>query len=157
MSADNINIEARVECSAGYYAGMVYAVVFPYVEQGSVSSIAIFDTELYISSGETQTVNIHGSLPSAQVGDKFIIMLHYIHNGSMEGIPADYNRLDFTIGALTPVGSVDATARPHDIEVYTTAGVCVLRQKAAKADLSELAPGLYIVKENGTTRKVVKK
>ena len=157
VSADNINIEARVECSAGYYAGMVYAVVFPYVEQGSVSSIAIFDTELYISSGETQTVNIHGSLPSAQVGDKFIIIMYYIHNGSMEGIPADYNRLDFTIGALTPVGSVDATARPHDIEVYTTAGVCVLRQKAAKADLSELVPGLYIVKENGTTRKVVKK
>ena len=38
-----------------------------------------------------------------------------------------------------------------------SSGVCVLRQKTAKADLSELAPGLYIVKENGTTRKVVKK
>ena len=157
LSADNINIEASVECSAGYYAGMVYAAVFPHVEQGSVSNVAMFDTELYISSGETQTVNIHGSLPSAQVGDKYFIILYYIHNGSIEKIPADNNRLEFTIGTLTPVGGVEATARPHDIEVYTTAGVCVLRQKAAKADLSELAPGLYIVKENGTTRKVVKK
>ena len=156
VSADNISVEAQIECTSGYYAGDVYAAVFPYFESGSVSSVGLFQTELYIGEGETQTVSIHGILPTAQVGDRYTMVLYWMKDGRLEKIASANNRLDFTIGALTPVEGVEADG-PHDIEVYTTAGVRVLRQTADEADLSALRPGLYIVKENGKTRKVVKR
>ena len=156
VSADNINVVAQIECTSGYYADDVYAAVFPYVESGSVDSEAMFNTKLYIEAGETQTVNIHGILPDAQVGDRYVIILYWVKDGDFQKIASNNNSLHFTIGLPTSVESVESTTGPHDIEVYTPEGVCVLRQKATKADLSALQPGLYIVKENGKSRKVVK-
>lgn len=61
---------------------------------------------------------------------------------------------------MAPAAGGDATLRlaaEGDIEVYTSAGVLLHRQKGSQADLSGLAPGLYIVKEGGTVRKVAKR
>ena len=92
------------------------------------------------------------------MGDRYTLILYYLKGGNiLAAINSDNNEAHFTIGSLTPVEGVEASDGPHDIEVYTTAGVRVLRQTADEADLSALRPGLYIVKENGKSRKVVKR
>ena len=156
VSADNISVTAQVECTSGYYNGTFYALVFP--EGDTQNYETMFTSDLYVSAGETATVNFSGQLPGAAVGDRYTLILYYLKGGNiLAAINSDNNEVHFTIGSLTPVEGVEASDGPHDIEVYTTAGVRVLRQKADEADLSALQPGLYIVKENGKSRKVVKR
>ena len=89
---------------------------------------------------------------------QYVIYLYYLEDSStLRLIDSDNNRLHITIGSLTSVDGVGAAAAEGDIEVYTSAGVLLHRQKGSQADLSGLAPGLYIVKEGGTARKVAKR
>ena len=133
------------------------AGVFPYVEHGTASTVAMFADELYISAGDTATLTFSGSIPNAEVGGDYMAAILYEENGEIVRIPSDNNKVRFTIDALTPVGGVEAGGRLSGIEIYSPSGVLLLRQRAAAADLSQLRPGLYIVKEDGRTRKVVKR
>ena len=157
LAADNISIRAQVECVSGYYGGRIMAGVFPYVEHGTASTVAVFADELYISAGDTATLTFSGSIPNAEVGGDYMAAILYEENGEIVRIPSDNNKVRFTIDALTPVGGVESGGRLSDIEIYSPAGVLMLRQRAAAADLSPLRPGFYIVREDGRTRKVVKR
>lgn len=157
VSADDIRVTMQVECTSGYYNGLLYAFVYPEGAEVEEEYAAYFTSPFFISKGDTVTAHFSGRMESAVVGGKYWLKIYYRgEDGRPTAIPSDNNKAHFTIGLPTSVESVESTTGPHDIEVYTPEGVCVLRQKAPRADLSALQPGLYIVKENGKSRKVVK-
>ena len=153
-SADNIRFTADISCTSGFYADKLYAFVFPYNENKSSTAII---SDLFITSGENRTVTFTGSIPLAQVGDKYRIRVYYLNNNTQTAIPslAD-NYLEITIGSLTGINGTEADTQAGEIRVYNLAGECVLRQHGAKPDLTSLAPGIYIVKTAGTTKCVAK-
>ena len=152
VAADDIRFTAQIECQSGFYANKLYAVFFPAEGGNSICNLA---ADLYVAAGETRTVHFSGSLPNATVGSDYAILLYYLSDNTLTRLQSDNNKLVFTIGSLTPISEINTDAQPHDIEVYSLSGNLLLRQKAAEADLSTLAAGTYIVKENGKTRKVI--
>ena len=156
VSADNVRFTAEVECKSGFYGDLLYAYAFS--EDAPQSYVGPLTAPLYVGPGESGTVSFSGQLIGTKEGGKYVIYLYYLEDSStLRLIDSDNNRLHITIGSLTSVDGVGAAAAEGDIEVYTSAGVLVHRQKGSQADLSGLAPGLYIVKEGGTARKVVKR
>ena len=156
--ADDIRFTAEVNCLMGSYFDNIYAAVFQ-MQPYEPTNVAMLTSDLYVNEGESGVLNFSGSIPGAAVGNEYRIVLYYLdENGELSAIPSNNNELSFTIGKLTPVEEVEAEAsQPHDIEVYTLAGVRVLTQKGAKADLSSLPAGVYIVKEGGKVSRVAKR
>ena len=157
--ADDIRFTAEVECLLGSYFNTIVAGVFYEDEFGDISVSTVFMDELYANEGDVTTLKFKGSIPDAVVGKEYYLMLFYLDDeGNLKQIASNSNYMSFTIGKLTPVEEVEAEAsQPHDIEVYTLAGVRVLTQKGAKADLSSLPAGVYIVKEGDKVSRVAKR
>lgn len=154
VTADNLQFTAAITCNSGFYGNQIFAYVFP--EDGD-DNVGYLTTDLYIGEGETRNVTLSGSIEGLEVGKTYITSLYYVYAGYyLQQISYNNNYAEFTVGALTPVDGISDDAQPHDISVYNLAGRCLLRQHATKADLSQLAPGTYIIKENGKTKKVVK-
>ena len=154
VTADNLQFSAAITCNSGFYGNQIFAYVFP--EDGD-DNVGYLTTDLYIGEGETRNVTLSGSIEGLEVGKTYITSLYYVYAGYyLQQISYNNNYAEFTVGALTPVDGINDDAQPHDISVYNLAGRCLLRQHATKADLSQLAPGTYIIKENGKTKKVVK-
>lgn len=153
-SADNIRFTADISCTSGFYGDKLYAFIFPYDDNTSSTA---FTSDLFIASGESRTVTFTGSMPLAQVGEKYKIRVYYLDNNTQTAIPSlDDNYLEITIGSLTGINGTEADTKAGEIRIYNLAGECVLQQYAAKPDLTSLAPGIYIVKTAGTTKCVAK-
>ncbi len=154
--ADDIQVTARIACASGYYGGKAYAYIFP--GEGGYN-VSLLTSDLYIGAGDTCTVNFSGSFENAEAGNSYYIRVSYLEDNTYIRVPSEegYNYLAFTVGALTDINAVEAETEASDIHVYSLAGLCVLKQHAATPDLSSLPDGIYIVKQNGKTKKVIKK
>ena len=154
VAADNVAATAEITCNSGFYGGTLYLFFFNAAGDESISSLA---TNLYIGPGETKRVSFTGQMAGAEKGKDYMAAMYYIDDNYLKLVShGSDNKADFTVGALTPVDGISDEAQPHDISIYNLAGRCLLRQHATKADLSQLAPGTYIIKANGKTRKAVK-
>ena len=155
VTADDLHFSASITCNSGFYGNQIFAYVFP--EDGD-DNVGYLTTDLYIGEGETRNVTLSGSIEGLEVGRTYTASLYYLIAGYyLQAISQSSNNIaTFTVGALTPVDGISDDAQPHDISVYNLAGRCLLRQHATTADLSQLAPGTYIIKANGKTKKVVK-
>ncbi len=155
VTADDLHFSASITCNSGFYGDQIFAYVFP--EDGD-DYVGYLSTDLYIGEGETRNVTLSGSIEGLEVGRTYTASLYYLIAGYyLQAISQSSNNIaTFTVGALTPVDGISDDAQPHDISVYNLAGRCLLRQHATTADLSQLAPGTYIIKANGKTKKVVK-
>lgn len=157
--ADDFHLSTSITCKAGYYDDYLYLIIWPYDGDNYVSYFYV--ANFPIGVGETRTVDFRGALTGVEAGKSYYATLYRNRgDGNMELMYGDnnYYAVPFTVGSLTPVETVTAAdAQPHAIHIYNAAGVLVDSQRAATADLSRLAPGLYIVREGSAVRKVIKR
>lgn len=153
VTADNITATADITCNSGYYGGTLYLFFFNETGGSSISSLT---TDLYIGAGETKQVKFTGMMAGAEEGATYVAAMYYIDGNYIRPVSNSYNnQASFTVGSLTPIeGIAEGNAQPQEVCVYTLTGVCVMRRQATEADLSGLAPGTYIVRTGGTTKKV---
>lgn len=153
VTADNFTATADITCNSGYYGGTLYLFFFNETGGSSISSLT---TDLYIGAGETKQVKFTGMMAGAEEGATYVAAMYYIDGNYIRPVSNSYNnQASFTVGSLTPIeGIAEGNAQPQEVCVYTLTGVCVMRRQATEADLSGLAPGTYIVRTGGTTKKV---
>lgn len=154
--ADDMHLTADINCTGGFYNDRVYAYIFP--REGG-TSLGSLSASLLIGSGERRTVSFSGGFDGAEVGRTYMMQLYYLVDGYLEPLPAlgDNNRIYFTVGALTPVGGVEAAAGAAETAVYTTAGRKIAVCAGTEPDLSSLPAGVYILKSGSRSRRVVKR
>lgn len=155
-SADDITFTASIGCTNGFYGGKLYAYLFP---QNNSHGTTYFISNIYIGKDEKKTVTFNGSLPNAKAGDKFKVQVFSLNGLTPLTIgPDSNNSLTITIGSTSGVETAHTDVDTmHDIAIFNLAGTCLRRQRGTEADLSGLAPGVYIVKTDGEAKRIVKK
>lgn len=159
VDPDNFKLTASVSCTSGSYNGALFALVFP---QGDDSDYLeyLYNRSFSISMGETKEVEISGKLSKVEEGKNYEVSVWYSGtDGYVYQIPCATGsaRATFTIASADAIGNAVSLPQPHDIQIFSASGVCVSRQRGEKADISALAPGIYIIKEGEAVRKILKK
>ncbi|MDE5629558.1 MAG: thiol protease/hemagglutinin PrtT [Muribaculaceae bacterium] len=166
--ADNLNFSATIECSEGYFGGTLTLAIFPY-STSSVSSVGSFSTpEIFLSAGNSQTLDISGALSDAETGKTYMAALF---NGSTQLNPV----VKFTITALTGVATLDTdtefeawpnpttgtvffNSTVHNVNIYDAEGrLAGTASDTNSADLSNQKTGLYImeIQQGATPEKTI--
>lgn len=127
----DINFMATVDCTAGYYGGVLTVVIFPDSE-GQVTSVAAFTSDpVFIGSGESRNVTFKGSMPQGVDGNRYFAMVYQGHNQLSE---PSY----FTLDNPSGVNNIADDNHVVVVEVYTLSGT--------RVDDQNLAKGYYITR-----------
>lgn len=155
----NFKLTANVSCTSGSYDGALFALVFPEGDSPDYLEY-LYNPSFSISMGETREVEISGTLNKVEEGGSYDVSVWYsgtdgyVYKISSADFPA---QTTFTVARTSGVGDAVSPSGPHDIQIFNVSGVCVSRQRGEKADITALAPGIYVIKEGDTVRKVLKK
>lgn len=123
----------------------VMAIALPLMASADEYAYLSFET----SDGSLESVSIE-SLSMTFSGSKLIVENA---EGTKEFSVADLGRMFFS---ATSTGITDVkTAANGDREVYTTSGMLVGRYAAGEDLKSVLKSGLYIIKDNSNTTKIM--
>ena len=178
VNPDNLIINADIKCNSGYFFDYIIAAVF----NGDGMNVGQFNSKVTsITPGETKTITINGQLPNAKAGETYNVALfnsqgkqmsmgiritigdrsgiNDIVADSSKGITASPNpAVDYTV--------ITAASEISSVDFVSLAGSAIsvpveIDGASARADVSSLAPGLYIarvVTANGMeTVKIIKK
>ncbi len=158
VDKNNLNFEATVNCSAGYFGGTLTVAIFPYdTSGGSVSSVDALSSEpLFIQAGESGTMTATGSFPTGEAGKTYGAA---VFNGSTQLSDMALFTLSSQTGivaAETPTVGVypnptadilNVSVQAKEIIVFNTAGAEVIRATDCNSlDLSAQPAGIYFVK-----------
>ena len=135
FSADNLQFNLTVNCTAGYFANTLSVYIFP-ISGGS--AIAYFDTPtLFIEEGKSATTMASGNFSQGVVGTKYMAA---VFSGQQQLSDIVY----FTVGSYSGIADVDADD-DAPVEYYTVDGM--------RVDQPE--KGLYIVRQGSKVSKVI--
>lgn len=141
------------------FSGRVYRITLPQGETQTALLGKVRITSRYLVDGETYYVracsryftqaNQSAETESDYVYTSFV----YSATDGVYDLPAEGGEV-----TLSPEGILAMPVAGNAVAVYTPDGSCVLSiaRAAAEADLSALAPGLYVVKVNGPSPATIK-
>ncbi len=159
VDPENISLSVTIEGESGYSYEDLFFEIYDAHDQrvwGPVSS------PLYITAGNTTTVNATASITDAEPGETYYAKVYK----KVMGSPSDiYAAVPFTvakkddptvgireISGLTLSGDVVTASAPIlSVSVFTLSGLksaasAAIDGNSARLDLSTLAPGLYLVR-----------
>ncbi len=178
VDPDNLKINVAFKCNEGYFFDHIIAVIF----NSDLKYVTEFNSPtMAISAGELKKFTLTGQIPGAVAGERYAIGLYtstgtQMGNGqwctigdrsgindivadSSKGITASPNpAVDYTV--------ITASSEISSVDFVSLAGSAIsvpveIDGASARADVSSLAPGLYIarvVTANGMeTVKIIKK
>lgn len=135
VDKNNLEFNADINCTAGYFGDALTVVIFPYTS-GSVSSVASFTSDpVFVSSGNTAKMTAKGDFANGVGGNQYFAMLYNGQN------PVSNSQLRFTL-AKTDTSVDDLTdndSAPVATAIFTLGGTPV-------ANTANPVPGIYLVR-----------
>ena len=171
-------VTTTVSCSEGYFTGPIYAVWFVYNGSG-FSSIDYTNSDIvFIEALNSKEVTIGASFDNLDLSKQYAVAIYYNNNGwkqisnltifnitsGIDNVAADGKFNVFANGDVVNVTSPDNIKQ---IDIFSLTGQQVANRmvadgaSAASIDVSNLTPGVYVVKvvtANSThVERIVKK
>ena len=178
IDSRNMAVTTTVSCSEGYFTGPIYAVWFVYNGSG-FSSIDYTNSDIvFIEALNSKEATIGASFDNLDLSKQYAVAIYYNNNGwkqisnltifnitsGIDNVAADGKFNVFANGDVVNVNSPDNIKR---IDIFSLTGQQVANRmvadgaSAASIDVSNLTPGVYVVKvvtANSThVERIVKK
>ncbi len=132
----NLVFTADVTCTSGYFTGSFDLVIFPYIPNQSVSSMAQANSgTLFVPAGQTAKATFRFDFTEGTPGNK------YFTHAYCNGTALSGTQILFTLSDTDAVQSLTADDQVVATEVYSLMGVKI------GASIEGLLPGHYIVRE----------
>lgn len=150
VEQNKMEITAEIKCESGIYSGAVY--IYIYDKDGESIMGCLNPEHVVLSAGETASVSFSGPFENGVPGTTYKACL--VNGNSMTFItPTETASCLFTLKNTSgSVGGIETSSMERI--VYTVSGIKV-------NDVSNLSPGVYIVKESGNngtrTYKMIKR
>ena len=170
VDKDNIQIEATISGTAGFYANNIYALIFNY--PNPTTNIALFYSPLqYIENGKSVSFSFKGSFPQGEAGKSYLVAPFMITDNNqlsqiqpanaiftlseqsgVENIASD--SIDDISLSVAPDRSTISITSPVEItsaNIFTVSGVNISTPTipsglSFNVDISTLNPGMYIIR-----------
>ncbi len=145
---DNIEFNATINCTDGYFIGTVDLWIFCLEGNGYYSVGSISSPTLYIETGDSVEHTFQGAFPSLNIGDNCFGVIFQGYSDQLTGLKY------FTIGQTSGIEDIAVDCEVTSREYFTISGLKVAEEN--------LTPGVYIVIEHmsdgqvKTTKKIVK-
>lgn len=136
---NNVKFTGTVECTEGYYANQVKVAVF--AKGASSTSIEGSSDFLFLEEGQSSEFSASASINSAQEGDEYFAAVFDANNNQLT------DALYFTIG--------NSDSRIKNIEDSSFSEPHYYNLNGIEISSYNLTPGIYIVRHNNTTSKVI--
>ena len=174
IDSSNMAVTTTISCSEGYYAGTVYAVWFV-----DGYSFAMTESDLFfVEALNSKEITLRASFDNLDLSKSYIVGIYNYDNGwnrlsnyvnfniatGIDDVVADGKFNIYTNGDVVNVTSPDNIKR---IDIFSLTGQQVANRmvadgaSAASIDVSNLTPGVYVVKvvtANSThVERIVKK
>ena len=146
---DNLDITARIKCTAGFYSG--YAYFFILNESGAVQEGCLDPQYFSVKEGETTDVRFSGPFENGVEGTTYTATI-LLYDGTNYSIlaPREMSTCQFTLGTATGIQSI-SEASIHNAEIYTIDG-----KRVQNTDINSLPKGTYVIKADGRSYKFAK-
>ena len=164
IDSRNMAVTTTVSCSEGYFVGPIYAVWF--AENGSTyRSFDVTNSDIvFIEALNSKEVTIGASFDNLDLSKQYAVAIYYNNNGKLtqisnltifnitsgiDNVAADGKFNVFANGDVVNVTSPDNIKR---IDIFSLTGQQVANRMvadgagAASIDVSNLTPGVYVVK-----------
>ena len=164
IDSRNMAVTTTVSCSEGYFVGPIYAVWF--AENGSTyRSFDVTNSDIvFIEALNSKEVTFGASFDNLDLSKRYAVAIYYNNNGSLtqisnltifnitsgiDDVVADGKFNIYTNGDVVNVTSPDNIKR---IDIFSLTGQQVANRMvadgagAASIDVSNLTPGVYVVK-----------
>ena len=164
IDSRNMAVTTTVSCSEGFFTGLIYAVWF--AENGSnYSSFDVTNSDIvFIEALNSKEVTIGASFDNLDLSKQYAVAIYYNNNGKLtqisnltifnitsgiDNVAADGKFNVFANGDVVNVTSPDNIKR---IDIFSLTGQQVANRMvadgagAASIDVSNLTPGVYVVK-----------
>lgn len=149
VNPENMEITAKVTCRNGVFGGMLYIYIFN--ETGTAQLGCLEPEYVFLNAGETAEVTFHGTFENGVSGTTYTACL-MAYDGATIGFlnPMEMTVCQFRLGTPTSINSVEIDNN-QPVKVYDISGKLL-----PYTNTDALPKGLYIVRQNGRTVKLVK-
>lgn len=140
VDANDVHMQAAIECTAGYFANTVSALIFPNTT-GTVYSIGSVDSQaVFLNAGESDTLDFTGAF-DGEVGESYFAVIYY-NNDAVRS-----TMVTFTLGIS---GITDVRVVDDQPAIY-------FNLNGVQMDSNSLAPGIYLKREGNRVSKTIVK
>lgn len=145
-----MNVTAHIRCDKGVFGGYAYLILASAngaTQVGSLDPVYFFAKE-----GETADVSFSGRFENGVPSQTYSALL-LLNDGTqyLALTPKEMSVCQFTLDKTSGIGSATTSTKAEPIRIYGLNG-----QLLPQTDINALPHGIYIVKQGGKARKVVK-
>jgi len=159
VDPDNFKVTAKVTCSVRDFNGKIAAVVYDLDTNAAVDTVF---SNMNVKSGATATVTVTGKLTKVQGGKMYYAKMNFLNvNGEWELMNTkksgtiECNYVVFKTAGSTAISGVAGAGSNAPWLVYSIDGQFLSGGTGSpSAYIQSLPRGLYVVKMNGTVKKV---